>query len=232
MDYKSPDSCQIPDLDKIYNSIFPSANDRYFVDVGAFDGITFSNTWALAEAGWGGLCVEPLPKLRTDCANNHKQAGHNNVNTFEACVGSYTGQVDLYIVDDCKPLATTNKNVVDTNLWGETYTSSVKSSIFTLDDLFESLTMFNITVPIGFDVLSIDTEGSDLDVLRGFTIDVWHPTLVIVESHEFHPDVRRRFAAADINKYFEETAYVKIYSDALNSMFLYSGYVNRLPRSI
>lgn len=32
-----------------------------FLDIGAGDGQTFSNTRALAEAGWGGLLVEPAP---------------------------------------------------------------------------------------------------------------------------------------------------------------------------
>lgn len=33
-----------------------------FLDVGAYDGKTFSNTLALAERGWGGVCVEPSPQ--------------------------------------------------------------------------------------------------------------------------------------------------------------------------
>lgn len=32
-----------------------------FVDVGAYDGRTFSNTYALAQRGWGGVCIEPAP---------------------------------------------------------------------------------------------------------------------------------------------------------------------------
>lgn len=40
-----------------------------FLDIGAYDGITFSNTYALALDGWGGLCIEPAPtafeKLKT-----------------------------------------------------------------------------------------------------------------------------------------------------------------------
>lgn len=31
----------------------------FFVDIGAYDGIESSNTFALEQAGWGGLCVEP-----------------------------------------------------------------------------------------------------------------------------------------------------------------------------
>ena len=32
-----------------------------FLDVGAYDGITFSNTHALALKGWSGVCVEASP---------------------------------------------------------------------------------------------------------------------------------------------------------------------------
>lgn len=32
-----------------------------FLDIGAYDGKTFSNTLALAERGWSGVCVEPCP---------------------------------------------------------------------------------------------------------------------------------------------------------------------------
>lgn len=31
----------------------------YFVDIGAYDGVESSNTFALEQAGWEGLCVEP-----------------------------------------------------------------------------------------------------------------------------------------------------------------------------
>ncbi len=32
-----------------------------FLDIGAFDGVMFSNTRALVERGWCGICVEPNP---------------------------------------------------------------------------------------------------------------------------------------------------------------------------
>jgi hypothetical protein len=32
-----------------------------FLDIGTFDGRTFSNTHALALTGWSGVCVEPSP---------------------------------------------------------------------------------------------------------------------------------------------------------------------------
>jgi len=42
---------------------FKGKKDGYFVDIGAFDGITISNTYALEKIGWKGICVEPVPEI-------------------------------------------------------------------------------------------------------------------------------------------------------------------------
>lgn len=42
-----------------------ASEPRRFLDIGAHDGITFSNTRALALAGWGGTLVEPSPSAFT-----------------------------------------------------------------------------------------------------------------------------------------------------------------------
>lgn len=33
----------------------------HFVDIGAYDGLTYSNTRCLMERGWSGVCIEPNP---------------------------------------------------------------------------------------------------------------------------------------------------------------------------
>lgn len=43
-----------------------------FVDLGANDGATFSNTAALADHGWGGLCVDAAPDAAADCATRYR----------------------------------------------------------------------------------------------------------------------------------------------------------------
>src|ERR1700722_4426554 len=32
-----------------------------FVEIGAYDGVTFSNTLLFEELGWRGICIEPMP---------------------------------------------------------------------------------------------------------------------------------------------------------------------------
>lgn len=41
--------------------LFANRNNGKFLDIGAYDGKTFSNTLKLAENGWTGVCVEPSP---------------------------------------------------------------------------------------------------------------------------------------------------------------------------
>ncbi len=37
--------------------------------------------------------------------------------------------------------------------------------------------------PQAFDFLSIDVEGHEIEVLRGFAIDRWRPRLIMIEDH-------------------------------------------------
>lgn len=51
--------------------------DGFFVDIGANDGISGSNTYALEQMGWKGICIEPQPDVyrilkkyrKCDCYN-------------------------------------------------------------------------------------------------------------------------------------------------------------------
>ena len=53
-------TCQIPGLDAIYDQYFGDKIGS-FVEVGAFDGMTYSNTWHLANRGWYGVYIEAHP---------------------------------------------------------------------------------------------------------------------------------------------------------------------------
>ena len=46
-----------------YENYFQDTKEGYFVDIGAHDGTTFSNSRFFEELGWSGVCVEPNPKV-------------------------------------------------------------------------------------------------------------------------------------------------------------------------
>jgi hypothetical protein len=51
---------------------FKGKKDGFFIDIGAYDGITISNTYALEKIGWKGICVEPVPEIYDRLIKNRK----------------------------------------------------------------------------------------------------------------------------------------------------------------
>lgn len=46
----------------ILHSVHPGIADGFFVDLGSADGVRISNTWALEQNGWTGICIDPFPR--------------------------------------------------------------------------------------------------------------------------------------------------------------------------
>ena len=209
MGYNHSGSCQIANIEELFDKYFRNMPGT-FVDVGAHDGYTFSNTYGLADDGWEGLCFEPIPELYEKCKALHE---HNSVLVLDSCVGNINGLVNLYIGEN----PSIDLETVELQPWGSTYDKEdfmvCKST--RLDTVLEKW-----MIGKKFDLLSIDVEGAELMVLAGFDICRWLPTMIIVETHEGNPDVRKSFHAAAINVYFEGKPYTKIQSDGLNTIWV------------
>jgi hypothetical protein len=54
----------------------------------------------------------------------------------------------------------------------------IEVPVRTLDSVLEEA-----GAPAGFDFLSIDVEGHELEVLRGFDTERWRPRLILLEDH-------------------------------------------------
>src|SRR5579885_680685 len=69
--YRPTQTCQIPILGGLYEHLFGERTDGTFVEVGAYDGETYSNTSSLADLGWRGVYVEPVPSSVARCRQRH-----------------------------------------------------------------------------------------------------------------------------------------------------------------
>lgn len=204
---------QIGNLSEIYLNHFEYKTDGYFVEVGGYDGIQFSNTYGLAKIGWGGIIFEPQNYIFEKCVKNYKN--YPNVKIEKCCIGNYNGNIDLYIAG---PLTTNSKEMVEYYkiqdfskglFMGDIY--PVSSKIYKLDDMLEKY-----LCPIRFDILVIDVEGTELEVLKGFTIDKWKPKMMIIEVNENH------LYKNEINEFIGKYNYKKIQEDSINSIFVLS----------
>src|SRR5271157_1849364 len=66
----------------------------HFLDIGAYDGKTFSNTLRLVELGWSGVCVEPSPTVFPALLKLH--AGNERITLVNAAVTAANGFIDFW----------------------------------------------------------------------------------------------------------------------------------------
>lgn len=151
----------------------------YFVEFGATDGILLSNTFLLERHfGWTGICAEPNPAYFADLKRNR------SCRTSDACIGATTGaQVDFVLADEYGSIA----DYADTDQHAgtrEAYRRAGQVRSMQTTSLHDFLTAHG--APREIDYLSIDTEGSEFDILNAFPFDAWRIRFLTVE-HNFTP---------------------------------------------
>jgi FkbM family methyltransferase len=216
--YRPFADCQVRGLDAIYNAAFGHLKQGVFVEVGAYDGQAFSNTCFLADLGWRGLYVEPVPDFAAACAKRHRD--NPGVAIVNTAVGGAAGETELHVAG---AMTTKNDDVYCAyqNLpWAKGALSgrTVTAAVTTLDRLLEER-----GIPAGFELLVVDVEGCEPEVFAGFDLARWKPKMLIVELADRHPDFIAleciRAAAAGVRRQILEAGYTEAYIDSINTVF-------------
>jgi FkbM family methyltransferase len=149
----------------------------FFVDVGADDPKKDSQSWHLEEAGWTGILVEPLPDLAAELRRVRK------AQVFEVACSApeYAGRImQLHVAG---PFSSFDPDLAVTGMRAERV---IDVKVRTLDDV---LAEGHAAPPI--DLMSVDVEGHEIEVLRGFDFARWKPRLVLLEDHVSDLDKHR-----------------------------------------
>lgn len=141
----------------------------FYVEVGANDPKFLSQTWHLEERGWRGVLVEPLPEKAAALRRERP-----NSQVFEAGCSSpdKVGEAILHIAE-FDVHSSLEQGVDDPTVL---YPGSVKVKIMTLDQILEQAGATRV------DFVSMDTEGTELNVLMGFNLERWKPRLLLIED--------------------------------------------------
>lgn len=215
--YKRGRGCQVPGLEDMYLEHFGFKTDGYFVEVGAFDGIMWSNTIGLLEAGWTGIYFEPQTQQFGKLKDN---IGHYpNATLINKALSDFHGSAELYLGGSISTIdLKTRDNYLKIPEFQSTGLGNMQTEFVTVSTLDTELNSLN--TPIGFDVLVIDVEGSEMRVLNGFSIHKYRPSMVIIEAHEMYEDERLSEKSIFINEYMEDFGYEKTYSDHINNIYI------------
>ena len=175
---------------KFYNN----KQGGFYVEIGASNGIALSNTYLLEKSyNWKGICVEPIPRdflqLKINrpesmCCDNAVYNTSGLVVTFDISnhSGLFSG-ISTHI--DCHAeLVNKNKTTINVNT-------------ISLTDLLDKYNS-----PKFIEYLSLDTEGSEYEILRSFDFKKYTFGLIDVEHNYIEP---RR---SQIKKLLTENGYV------------------------
>jgi len=168
--------------DKILETFFQTnpPRARRFVEVGAFDGVHYSNVRRLHEAhGWTGLCIEPVSKNFKKLSASYQGS---DVRCIQAAVSSQDGQLDIH-VSHYPHLPDWGSDVAsvggaDQERWTKRYGAE-----WTLEKV-PSRRLTRLLDEAGiddFDLLSIDAEGHDLEVLASLDFERFQPQAIVIE---------------------------------------------------
>jgi len=136
----------------------------FYVDVGANNPYTTSNSHPFYARGWSGIDIEPIPGL----ADLLRQAHPRNL-VVNAAAGSKTGSTTFYVHPNGE-LSSLDKSLVPNP-------AEIRQiPIMKVDDI---LAWAN---PEQIDFASIDVEGWEREVLLGFNLPRWQPKLLVIEA--------------------------------------------------
>lgn len=150
----------------------------YFVDIGANDGITLSNTYLLEKNfDWTGICSEPNPQIFNQLLKNRPNS-HCNSNA----VYSESNQKLLFSITRDSLFSGITEFIT---LYKEKLVNSSTVSVETIS-LADLLKKFN--APQSIDYLSIDTEGSEFEILKNFPFQEYHFKIIHIEHNFLEPN--------------------------------------------
>jgi len=151
-----------------------------FLDLGANDGQTLSNTRALAELGWCGVLVEPSPKVFPKLKKLYEAEKKGCYYVYNCAIANSNGTHILH--DSGELLKTGDRALVSTLVEAE---KRRFEKVLTYEPVevktYRWKTFLNRLTIKTFEFISIDIEGLDLDVLKQMDLNALGTQLLCIE---------------------------------------------------
>lgn len=191
----------------LHNKFFKNKRNGVFVEIGAHDGISLSNTYFFEkELNWTGVCFEPLVSPFEKLKKNRRCICINS------CVSSIEGFVEFLEVDDIMafpghpeyshnmlsgmlhtydPRHLERLLKVELAKGGSYKITKMPSRRF--NNVMKENNIFHI------DYLSIDTEGGELEILNSIDFDTFYIYVISVENNYDDPKIREVLTSKGFN---------------------------------
>ena len=160
------------DQDKWVLSVIGEKTDGFFVELGACDGLYYSNTLYFEQKGWSGICIEPNDIYFEKLKSNRKCYVSNSLISSEK-----NKQVEFILNNAASSI---NDNTIGpfTKSHGYKIVNKITSTLNDVLDFYNS--------PLIIDYLSLDVEGHEYEIIKNFNFDKYKFRCITVEHNEPH----------------------------------------------
>jgi FkbM family methyltransferase len=167
----------------------------FFVEFGACDGLHLSNTLILEnEYSWSGILSEPAKKYHNDLLKNR-----NCSIDFRAVYSTSKKILNFKETDQSDLSGIEEYFQIDNHLAKRQIGNNYDVETISLNDL-----LLEHSAPSVIDYMSIDTEGSEFEILKNFNFDRYKIKFISIE-HNFVEQSRN-----DIQNLLEKNNYQRI----------------------
>ena len=195
--------------------------DKTFLEFGATDGLELSNTYLLENnCGWTGVLCEPSPQWHDILKKNRP-----NTKIVTECIWNTSNKKLRFFVSDVGVLSTLEefKESDKLSIPGNTKNRIEKGNVvivntISLNELIEK--EFKGKSP---SYISIDTEGSEFEILKGFDFKKYDPVCFTIE-HNF-TNLQK-----DIDEIMKSNNYLRIFKEitAFDAWYVRNDVLNEL----
>lgn len=144
----------------------------YYVDIGAYDGVTQDETRILDSLGWEGVCIEGNAEI-------YKRLKLARKRTYNAYVGGVNGESRTVLSMPLNNLGSAIKNNLPEShqkFLSDTGAKEIEIEIEHLEDILDK-----VGAPKHIELLKSDTEGACLEIMQSLSLERYTFDFIVLE---------------------------------------------------
>jgi len=203
--------CQISNLSNIYENLFGSLSDGIFLEIGAFDGDTVSNTCFLADLGWKGYYCEPVPEYALKCQLRHL---NNNVKVLPCAVGDESKLIDISVGVMITSARMDHVELFNHMDWSKGHHKGDLRRVpcVEINELIQAINLAKCNLAV------VDVEGYEPAILSNWNFSLLRPDVLVIESrdrdNQFPEYIRKEYT--EMLDLIKKNGYQEIQHDGFN----------------
>jgi FkbM family methyltransferase len=192
--------------DQYIKQLLAHVNNGICIEVGAYDGVSMSNTYHFENLGWRALCIEPITSVFDKCKQMRKEC-------YQCCISEKDEEDKEFTIfrinnDNLSAISSLvpDQRLIDSHKDMINDITTCRVKVRSLNSLLEELQF-----PKDIDFISIDTENTELDVLKGIDLTKYNVKLLVIENN---------FNEPFCEDYLVQYGYTKVNRIAVNDFYL------------